>query len=246
MIPVSSLPRRGMLRLRTPEKQKENWKDGLEVPVQKVEEEFSVSRFAECWSVLSNNWGHLRSFFRLAILPPGGVNLWIGLKIGTSFLRWEIYRWPSALAEAVMPRLKSLQAYVVQERALFKTLWGGSLIQPPLIVKALHEVLKRSMETLAETAAAGKNSIPESRSSARLASSETIAPSARRAFWPMAACAPASSEAPARRARLTCLLNTALMSECRTPDLSRETLFRRLRMKLPEALKVLTVQRGHP
>ena len=237
------------------EKQKENWKrDGLEVPVQKVEEvEFScftlsrevLERFIEQLGAPEGSF-----FSDSQSFPTGGVNLWMGLKnrnlilaLGDLSVAGKVLR-----AEADQaPRLKSLQAYVIQERALFRNALGHLWIQPPPIVKALHEVLKRSMETLeAETAAAGKKLNPLFPNPALLLNSlhlETISSiGAASVLADGGLRTRFHLEAPAStRAGLTRLLNTAQMSECRTPDFIPGNALSawRLRMKLPEALKVL-------
>lgn len=237
------------------EKQKENWKrDGLEVPVQKVEEvEFAcftlsrevLKRFIEQLGAPEGSF-----FSGSQSFPAGGVNLWMGLKnrslilaLGDLSVAGKVLR--SEVGRA--PRLKSLQAYVVQERALFRNALGHLWIQPPPIVKALHEVFKRSMETLeAETAAAGKKLNPFFPNLALLLNSlhlETVSSiGAASVLADGGLRTRFHLEAPAStREGLTRLLNTAQMSDCRTPDFIPENAVSawRLRMKLPEALKVL-------
>ncbi len=237
------------------EKQKENWKrDGLEVPVQKVEEvEFAcftlsrevLTRFIEQLGAPEGSF-----FSGSQSFPAGGVNLWMGLKnrslilaLGDLSVVGKVLRAETDQA----PRLKSLQAYVVQERALFRNALGHLWIQPPPIVKALHEVFKRSMETLeSETAAAGKKLNPFFPNLALLLNSlhlETVSSiGAASVLADGGLRTRFHLEAPAStREGLTRLLNTAQMSECRTPDFipGNAVSAWRLRMKLPEALKVL-------
>lgn len=237
------------------DKQKENWKrDGVEVPVQKVEEvEFAcftlsrevLTRFIEQLGAPEGSF-----FSGSQSFPAGGVNLWMGLKnrtlilaLGDLSVAGKVLRAEAGRA----PRLKSLQAYVVQERALFRNALGHLWIQPPPIVKALHEVFKRSMETLeAETAAAGKKLNPFFPNLALMLNSlhlETISSiGAASVLADGGLRTRFHLEAPAStREGLTRLLNTAQMSDCRTPDFIPENAVSawRLRMKLPEALKVL-------
>lgn len=237
------------------DKQKENWKrDGVEVPVQKVEEvEFAC--FTLSREVLTRFIKQLGapegSFFSGSqSFPAGGVNLWVGLKnrtlilaLGDLSVAGKVLR----AEEGRAPRLKSLQAYVVQERALFRNALGHLWIQPPPIVKALHEVFKRSMETLeAETAAAGKKLNPFFPNLALMLNSlhlETISSiGAASVLADGGLRTRFHLESPAStREGLTRLLNTAQMSDCRTPDFipGNAVSAWRLRMKLPEALKVL-------
>jgi hypothetical protein len=237
------------------EKQKENWKrDGVEVPVQKVEEVefccFTLSREVLERFIVQLGAPEGSFFAGVEGFPAGGVNLWVGLEkrslilaLGDLSVAGKALRAEAGRA----PRLKSLQSHVVQERAVFRNTLVQFWVQPPPIVKALHGLFQRSMEALeAETAAAGRKLNPFFPNPALLLDSlhlESIRSIG--AGWTLEEgrmrCRFHLESPVAIRKGLSELLNAAEMGDCRTPEFVPAGALSawRLRMKLPEALAAL-------